>query len=84
VADATRPASDAPWRLSRYCWARIHDFIVELPKGYETRVGDRRLKLSGGEKERVAIAWTILKAPGIFLFYEGTSVLDDNAEAAAF
>ena len=48
-------------------YAHIHDFIVSLPQGYETRVGERGLKLSGGEKQRVAIARTPLKAPRISL-----------------
>ncbi len=61
--------------------ARIHDFIVSLPKGYDTVVGERGLKLSGGEKQRVAIARTILKAPAIFLFDEATSALDNRTEA---
>ncbi len=61
--------------------ARIHDFIVDLPQGHETRVGDRRLKLSGGEKQRVAVARTILKAPANFQFDEATSALDNKTEA---
>ncbi|WP_020176363.1 ABCB family ABC transporter ATP-binding protein/permease [Methyloferula stellata] len=61
--------------------ARIHDFIMTLPQGYDTRVGERGLKLSGGEKQRVAIARTILKAPRIFLFDEATSALDNKTEA---
>ena len=60
--------------------ARIHDFVVGLPEGYETRVGERGLKLSGGEKQRVAIARTILKAPSILLFDEATSALDTHTE----
>ena len=61
--------------------ARIHDFIVGLPKGYDTVVGERGLKLSGDEKQRVANARTILKAPAIFLFDEATSALDNRTEA---
>jgi ATP-binding cassette, subfamily B, heavy metal transporter len=61
--------------------ARIHDFIVSLPEGYDTRVGERGLKLSGGEKQRIAIARTVLKAPRIFLFDEATSALDNKTEA---
>jgi len=60
--------------------AHIHDFILAMPDGYETRVGERGLKLSGGEKQRVAIARTILKAPSITLFDEATSALDTNTE----
>jgi len=60
--------------------ARIHDFVTALPQGYETKVGERGLKLSGGEKQRVAIARTILKAPSILLFDEATSALDTHTE----
>ena len=60
--------------------AGIHGFIARLPDGYQTRVGERGLKLSGGEKQRVAIARTILKRPHILLFDEATSALDTNTE----
>ncbi len=60
--------------------ARIHDFVMGLPDGYQTMVGERGLKLSGGEKQRVAIARTILKRPSILLFDEATSALDTHTE----
>ena len=60
--------------------ASIHEFITSLPRGYETRVGERGLKLSGGEKQRVAIARTLLKDPAILVLDEATSALDIKTE----
>ncbi|AQS47636.1 metal ABC transporter permease [Thioclava nitratireducens] len=60
--------------------ARIHDFVTSLPEGYDTAVGERGLKLSGGEKQRVGIARTILKNPPILLLDEATSALDTQTE----
>jgi ATP-binding cassette subfamily B protein len=74
---ATRDEVEQAARL-----ARIHDFIASLPDGYQSMVGERGLKLSGGEKQRVAIARTILKNPSILLFDEATSALDTRTEQA--
>ena len=73
--DATKDEVEEAARL-----AQIHDFIEKLPDGYESMVGERGLKLSGGEKQRVAIARTILKDPRILLFDEATSALDTHTE----
>ncbi len=73
--DAGREAVEAAARA-----AKIHDFIVSLPKGYDTTVGERGLKLSGGEKQRVGIARTLLKNPPILVLDEATSALDTQTE----
>ena len=73
--DATRDEVIEAAKMSR-----IHDFILDLPKGYDSLVGERGLKLSGGEKQRVAIARTILKAPPILMLDEATSALDSYTE----
>jgi ATP-binding cassette, subfamily B, heavy metal transporter len=72
---ATREEVEAAARA-----AQLHDFIARLPDGYDTAVGERGLKLSGGEKQRVAIARVILKRPSILIFDEATSALDSRTE----
>ncbi|MCL6285021.1 ABC transporter ATP-binding protein/permease [Ruegeria sp. 2012CJ41-6] len=74
-ADATQDEVEDAARA-----AQIHDFIAQLPEGYETKVGERGLKLSGGEKQRVGIARTLLKNPPILLLDEATSALDTETE----
>ena len=76
-ADATPEEIEAAARA-----ASIHDFIAQLPDGYDTVVGERGLKLSGGEKQRVAIARTVLKNPPILILDEATSALDTGTERA--
>ncbi len=73
--DATAEEIEAAARA-----ARIHDFVASLPDGYDTQVGERGLKLSGGEKQRVGIARTLLKNPPILLLDEATSALDTQTE----
>lgn len=73
--DATEAEIEAAARA-----AKIHDFIVSLPEGYETKVGERGLKLSGGEKQCVGIARTLLKNPPILILDEATSALDTQTE----
>jgi ABC-type transport system involved in Fe-S cluster assembly fused permease/ATPase subunit len=77
-----RPSASRDEVIAAARAAHIHEFIEGLPKGYETPVGERGLKLSGGEKQRVAIARTILKNPPILLFDEATSALDSRSERA--
>ena len=60
--------------------AQVHEFVLRLPDGYDTRVGERGLKLSGGEKQRVAIARTVLKDPRVLILDEATSALDTRTE----
>ena len=74
-ADATRAQIEQAAKA-----AQIHDFVQSLPQGYETTVGERGLKLSGGEKQRVGIARSLLKNPPILLLDEATSALDTETE----
>jgi len=76
------PAVDKAAVIEAAKQAHIHDFIQNLPDGYDTLVGERGLKLSGGEKQRVAIARTLLKNPNILIFDEATSALDSHSEKA--
>jgi len=75
-----RPGADQEAIEAAARHARIHDFVASLPDGYKSRVGERGLKLSGGEKQRVAIARVILKDPAILIFDEATSALDTRTE----
>lgn len=79
IAYGRPDASDAEVEAAARA-ARIHDFILGLPEGYDTTVGERGLKLSGGEKQRVGIARTLLKDPPILLLDEATSALDTQTE----
>ena len=79
IAYAKPGASDAEVERAARA-AAIHDFVSSLPDGYDTMVGERGLKLSGGEKQRVAIARVILKDPALFVFDEATSALDTRTE----
>jgi ABC-type transport system involved in Fe-S cluster assembly fused permease/ATPase subunit len=81
IAYGRTDASDAQVQQAAQA-AHIHDFITATPKGYDTLVGERGLKLSGGEKQRVAIARTLLKNPPVLIFDEATSALDSANERA--
>ena len=76
-ADATQEELEEACRI-----ANIHDFIISQPDGYETQVGNRGLKLSGGEKQRLSIARVILKDPKILILDEATSSLDSISESS--
>lgn len=75
-----RPAASHEEVIRATQLANIHDFILSLPKGYDTVVGERGLKLSGGEKQRIAIARVILKGAPVLIFDEATSSLDSRSE----
>jgi ATP-binding cassette subfamily B protein len=77
-----RPDAEEAEILDAIRLAHLEDFIAQLPKGLDTVVGERGLKVSGGEKQRIAIARVLLKKPSILIFDEATSSLDSNAERA--